>query len=78
MDLVITMNSETISNWISVKDRLPDHGVTVLVVTSSKDFFTCRRSVIEDHNSAPEPLVGVRDKFTHWMPLPEPPKDECR
>lgn len=52
------------SEWISVKDRLPKGG-TVLA--------TDGRVVI----TAPSSSVTVDGPaITHWMPLPEPPKGE--
>ena len=62
------------ADWISVKDRLPEEGRFVLVF--------CERF----HNSSPM-FVSRRLDFnywgglgrdfgiTHWMPLPEPPKE---
>lgn len=59
-------------NWISVKDRLPDDEITVLIATVNSD----------------EPVwMGWHDdsgwysvdagpiKVSHWMPLPIPPGD---
>ena len=48
--------------WISVKDRLPKTG-TVLA-TDGKVVIT-----------APSPSVTLGGVITHWMPLPEPPKN---
>lgn len=64
--------------WISINDRFPNNGEYVLVVGvenivaescySDKDFW--------------HPYYGQEytDRFTgitHWMPLPEPPKQIC-
>lgn len=67
--------------WISVKDRLPPDG--------NKPYLTCRktvkgRTVIESrylHTSYESPCVAYWEgkkngEVTHWMPLPEPPKEE--
>lgn len=64
------------SKWISVEDRLPEHGDVVLCWHKAKDY----------------PIVLQLDKrsgcwlddqwdygmglITHWMPLPEPPKED--
>ena len=63
------------SEWISVAERLPEEGVTVLVYSvGSYEFFTaeycpstfnCWISSFYRFNS---------EDITHWMPLPEPPK----
>ena len=78
--------------WISVEDRLPDElpkdgsawsekvrpSVDVLVkVKGLKELYTawyshsCKEwiDVSETHN--------LGDSVTHWMRLPEPPKEEC-
>ena len=62
-------------NWISVKERLPKDGVTVLVRTTYglvaaalHDTYLHERE--EGDNSFDDSEV------THWMPLPEPPKED--
>lgn len=64
------------SQWISVEERLPEEGITVLVVTNFGDVYTCRLPVIIAKNSKEESPVGKRERFTHWMPLPLPPAPE--
>ncbi len=65
--------------WISVKDRLPENISDVLILSKEKE--SCvgyYRSSDNDWNmynpccSFHMELHGV----THWMPLPEPPKEE--
>ena len=77
----------TVQEWISVKDRLPDnkeydwvlaqvvesngfmHIPTVMEYRQSKnDWFDETCGWISKHNG----LFSV----THWMPLPEPPKED--
>lgn len=60
------------SEWISVKDRLPEDGVRVLTA--------CDDGIVRlNINKGGFPAVINRQhKFsdvTHWMPLPEPPKE---
>lgn len=59
--------------WISVKDRLPEkrkdvlccfNGIRKMVEISWMDSTRC--FLYED----------IYGKVTHWMPLPEPPKEE--
>ena len=55
-----------VNGWVSVKDRLPELGTVVLV---AKD--------IGSVNTTYFGVNGFRDEsVTHWMPLPEPPKEE--
>ena len=84
-DLLIA-NGVTVQEWISVKDRLPDnkeydwvlaqvvedngfmHIPTVMEYRQSKnDWFEETYGWISEHNGA--------FTVTHWMPLPEPPKE---
>lgn len=77
------------SEWISVKDRLPEEGTQVLTYDSgSKNgAFEYRLDYIvliwqeEGLTDVPNPiwacgLVDDYNKVTHWMPLPSPPKNE--
>lgn len=59
--------------WISVEERLPEEGVSVLIYG-----FGCmdigwiidtgwRSEYISDYD---------KGEITHWMPMPEPPKEE--
>ncbi len=66
-------------NWISVKERLPEDGELVLVYNARDDFL----AVLEHDSSEYEsPWHGGdywldEDDVTHWMPLPELPKEEA-
>lgn len=64
--------------WISVKDRLPSIDENVLVYDNCfkdvsigyiSDFLNYRKTWITDCGES------VSDTVTHWMPLPEPPKE---
>lgn len=73
------------SEWISVKDRLPDEcDNLVLAIANGKP---CRNITLEDAYvlASYVPNEGwIIDEWpmweeaevTHWMPLPEPPKEE--
>lgn len=59
--------------WISVKDKLPEKQTRVLL------FDNCGFGILTGRiGSAGWYLEGDLDKYanvTHWMPLPEPPKE---
>ena len=55
------------SEWISMKDRMPEFGQDVACLISAKrpvvmEFFT--------------PQKALKFNVTHWMPLPAPPREE--
>jgi hypothetical protein len=70
-----------VSEWVSVKERLPvanqrvfvacDNDVVVVAEISHGIFVGSTRWIFEanHHSRHYEPEV------THWMPLPEPPKE---
>lgn len=81
------------SEWISVKDRLPEEGllegrvqVTVLACTKAKKVIIASR-VFEFERKFKYGEVekiypanwswsrSMNNKITHWMPLPDPPKE---
>ena len=66
------------SEWISVKDRLPCEFETVLVGRSEDHDCPCTREALHMRNGEfCMPLMNVNfENPTHWMPLPAPPKGE--
>ena len=68
------------SEWISVKEKLPDHLQIVLAINLNDTMAVVRC----DHHVNGSKLIDyvfmwpdLRFQFmniTHWMPLPEPPK----
>jgi hypothetical protein len=61
--------------WISVKDRLPEVGVNVLLIVADGGFVTSgwlspQLQVFECAYGR----VYWPEQITHWMPLPEPPE----
>ena len=59
--------------WISVRDRLPEDQVEVLVATRSKNGV---RNIDKGYLAIDHFIHRGRAEVTHWMPLPEPPKEE--
>lgn len=77
------------SEWISVKDRLPDIGERVLVCAVSKNSgapltiitemsdtnWLDNRLKIELYWMPPFQYFLSNYEIIHWMPLPEPPEE---
>lgn len=70
----------TVGGWVSVKDRLPDKSGSYLVMLENV-FVTHLSMNVHYWNAKDEywrgseahsRIVGI----SHWMPLPEPPKEE--
>jgi hypothetical protein len=64
------------SEWVSVKDRLPSEGgrywVYVEEITDTgKSHYQWNAAYGEFHRFTETNMNGT---VTHWMPLPEPPK----
>ena len=74
--------------WISVKDRLPEPSTYVLAVTAPGALSVGQNVIVADYIHPKREERGVfviayttyADQYilpvTHWMPLPEPPKEE--
>ncbi len=62
--------------WISVKDRLPESEVMVLTYLEDDDDYRIDYIIIFDVPLWACILERDNYKVTHWMPLPEAPKDE--
>jgi len=63
------------SNWISVEDRLPEVGTMVLAWSKTNDDYEF--AWIEKDGSWDLAHSGWASpaSITHWMSLPEPPKE---
>jgi hypothetical protein len=64
------------SEWISVKERLPETGGRFLVCGSRGGIYTAE---FKNCNGYPHwHKLNSKSHYcdpTHWMPLPEPPKE---
>ena len=73
--------------WISVEERMPEHGTDVLVLTAPGALSLGQNCVVAEYIHPRMEKSGVFINFyagyddknilavTHWMPLPEPPKE---
>ena len=60
--------------WISVKERLPENDDDVLIITEfgiSMGCYVIHRDFWVYYTNPDSNIV------THWMPLPEPPKEDA-
>ena len=73
------------SEWISVKDRLPEVGQRVLIYNSLEyvsivmaDYYNTTRPFF-DHITLDDIHLSIypdEDKQLYWMPLPKPPEEK--
>lgn len=72
--------------WISVEDRLPEDNLNVLVYAIGDNENSVIAMTGYTHKMYGYNIEGWRSpwqyffyeyKITHWMPLPEPPKEDC-
>lgn len=67
------------SEWISVDDSLPEPNVNVLTIDEDNYQETAilyPASMILTYTWRRTGLEHMKGEVTHWMPLPEPPKDQ--
>ena len=64
--------------WISVKDRLPEPFVSVLVQMPGEEPFPTVREGFISNDGVWQSAMFRREpgEVTHWMPMPQPPKGE--
>lgn len=63
----------TAQEWISVKDRLPEVGMRVIVC---RDEGKVEQGIFLGASGFWKVFGANTKKVTHWQPLPEPPKEE--
>ena len=63
------------SKWISVGERLPERNTEVLVCDTKEDYVSVWE-YIGDGLWLGNEIIWATEDITHWMPLPEPPKEE--
>ena len=67
-------NAPTVSDWISVKDRLPEPPAQCLVY--SPKMSRPRGMETATYTELGWLTAAYFSGITHWMPLPEPPEEE--
>lgn len=71
-------NGVTIQRWIPVEERLPEKFITVIVqMPGEKPLPTVTWGFLTDDGWYANYFVRDLGEVTHWMPLPEPPKEEA-
>ena len=67
-----------VQKWISVKDRLPEAGGYVVCIAKRNPFSRFMPMVAKiEKNGWVNPITEQYiSAVSHWMPLPEPPKEE--
>jgi hypothetical protein len=70
-----TIETEPVNGWISVKDRLPEDDVSILICSTRKTISKATYSSdMGRYYIADSDLWYNELDITHWQPLPEPPK----
>ena len=68
------------SGWISVNEKLPESTDVYLInaVHRHNKFDGCRSAQVRLYFKDDDEWCGLPNLYevTHWMPLPEPPKEE--
>ncbi len=70
--------------WISVKDRLPEINQQFIAFVENKEVCNCSRYQNRSSDNSPSFYASTKtgllicglESISHWMPLPEPPKEE--
>lgn len=66
--------ADAMPRWINLKERLPKHGEIVLCYT--KYFYEVLQWDDDAEQWVGQYSVNAKHYVTHWMPRPEPPKEE--
>ena len=63
-------------NWISVEDKLPEKGELVLFCDSKNTICRDRQIYLDLLDNRNEAVYNYLHNYTHWQPLPSPPKEK--
>lgn len=75
-------NGVTFQKWIPVTERLPENDEVVLILCKIGKMFVGFRKQLYSKRyvwqilTARDSTKEITQIVTHWMPLPEPPKEE--
>lgn len=73
-------NGVTVQKWISVEERLPEVGKTVLCYRDGITGYRMGHYIGAEYSERVAIFRDYRDGFgfgvTHWMPLPEMPNED--
>ena len=79
----VSNTSNALGGWISVEERLPERDESVLILCKNKAMFTGYQftdyegeSRWKIHTALSSTKLLNRGRVTHWMYLPETPKEE--
>jgi hypothetical protein len=60
------------NQWISVEDRVPDYNNVILLAELDSIYLRGGGVFVQLMGNSKKAISAL--EFTHWMPLPEPPK----
>ena len=63
-----------VPKWISVEEMLPEKSGKYIVCTTKKSVYCTR---FETHHSGGDFMTDINTHVTHWMPLPQAPKEDA-
>lgn len=82
LDRLETSMAKPVNRWISVKDRLPNEGETVLIYAprTQNQYYIAMFYTLRDEIKFAMNIYGVSycwyaEDVTHWQPLPQSPQD---
>jgi hypothetical protein len=78
-DAIEELTNRNVGKWIPVTERLPEYD-SVVLVTNGEDVGTGYRYVLGEigFTGWAVPFADIEeDDVSHWMPLPEPPKEDA-
>lgn len=64
--------------WISVEDELPEDNQDILMADETGKRFSGRGRVLKATNGYEDTPTARHTKYTHWMPMPQAPKEQSK